>query len=167
MSTSPRKQSARSSKPAPDSSSVAKRLQSELMQLMMTAAPGISAFPDSDNLLNWSATISGPAGTVYEGLKYRLSMKFPADYPYSSPTVRFETTCFHPNVDMNGNICLDILKEKWSPVYNVQSVLISLQSLLGEPNNDSPLNSEAAELWSKPEEFRLSVVKCHPGAGNE
>jgi hypothetical protein len=87
------------------------------------------------------------SGQVYEGLTYKLSFKFSSSYPYSAPTVKFETPCFHPNVDSNGNICLDILKEKWSAVYNVGTVLLSIQSLLSEPNNDSPLNGYAAALW--------------------
>ena len=78
---------------------------------------------------------------------YKLSIKFPATYPYTAPTVKFETPCFHPNVDQFGNICLDILKDKWSAVYNVRTVLLSIQSLLGEPNNESPLNGYAAALW--------------------
>ncbi|KAI8843760.1 Ubiquitin-conjugating enzyme E2 11 [Chytriomyces hyalinus] len=136
---------------------VTKRLQSELMQLMMSNTPGVSAFPEADNLLSWAATIEGPVGTVYEGLTYKLSMRFPMTYPYNAPTIKFETPMYHPNVDTAGNICLDILKEKWSAVYNVQTVLLSLQSLLGEPNNDSPLNGQAADLWSNPEEFRKYV----------
>ncbi|KAJ3332921.1 Ubiquitin-conjugating enzyme E2 C [Blyttiomyces sp. JEL0837] len=110
---------------------VIKRLQSELMQLMMSGIAGISAFPDSDNILNWIGTIHGPPGTVYEGLRFKLSMRFPINYPYAAPTIKFDTPCYHPNVDVAGNICLDILKEKWSAVYNVQTVLLSLQSLLG------------------------------------
>ena len=70
----------------------------------------------------------------------------PADYPFKAPCVRFETACFHPNVDQHGNICLDILKEKWSAAYSVRTVLLSIQSLLGEPNNDSPLNAYAAKV---------------------
>ena len=62
--------------------------------------------------------------------------------------MRFETQCFHPNVDQHGNICLDILKEKWSAAYSVRTVLLSIQSLLGEPNNDSPLNAYAAKVPS-------------------
>ncbi len=62
--------------------------------------------------------------------------------------MRFETSCFHPNVDQHGNICLDILKEKWSAAYSVRTVLLSIQSLLGEPNNDSPLNAYAAKVPS-------------------
>ena len=110
-------------------------LQTELMQLMMSSTPGISAFPDADgNLLSWTATIVGPEGTYYEGLKLKLSFSFPASYPYAPPLVVFKTPIYHPNVDFSGRICLDILKDKWSAVYNVQSVLLSLQSLLGEPN---------------------------------
>ncbi|KAI9351106.1 ubiquitin-conjugating enzyme/RWD-like protein [Zopfochytrium polystomum] len=145
---------------APDAT-VVKRLQSELMQLMMAGVPGVSAFPEADNLLCWAGTIVGPAGTPYEGLTYNLSMRFPHNYPFSAPTIRFDTTCFHPNVDLAGNICLDILKDKWSAVYNVSTILLSLQSLLGEPNNDSPLNGHAAQLWAQPDEFRKHVLSVY------
>ncbi len=85
-------------------------------------------------LLLWTATISGPDDTPYAGLTFKLSFDFPSNYPYAPPTVLFKTPIYHPNVDFSGRICLDILKDKWSAVYNVQSVLLSLQSLLGEPN---------------------------------
>lgn len=101
---------------------------------------------------------------VYAGLTYKLSFEFPADYPFTAPTVRFDTPCFHPNVDQYGNICLDILKDKWSAVQNVSSILVSIQSLLGEPNNDSPLNAFAAALWENQEEFRKNVLKKHEEA---
>ena len=101
---------------------VSKRLQSELMSLMMSGDKGISAFPDGDNLLSWVGTVEGPKDSVYEGLKFKLRLEFPAGYPYQSPTVRFSTPCFHPNVDTHGNICLDILKEKWSALYEVNIV---------------------------------------------
>ncbi len=107
----------------------------------------MSAFPDGDNLFNWMAKIVGGSGTVYEGLSYKLSFSFPSHYPYVPPTVKFVTPCYHPNVDSHGNICLDILKEKWSALYDVRTILLSIQSLLAEPNNDSPLNVEAADLW--------------------
>lgn len=68
---------------------------------------------------------------VYDGLRYRLSLEFPAGYPYQAPRVKFITTCFHPNVDDQGFICLDILKDKWSALYDVRSILLSIQSLLG------------------------------------
>lgn len=105
------------------------------MQIMCSGTPGVSAFPSSaENLLNWNATIAGPADTPYANLTLKLSFQFPSNYPYAPPTVLFKTPIFHPNVDFSGRICLDILKDKWSAVYNVQSVLISLQSLLGDAN---------------------------------
>jgi ubiquitin-conjugating enzyme E2 C len=127
----------------------------------MSGDSGISAFPEEgDSLLSWSATITGPTGTVYEGLSYRLSIKFGTNYPYSAPTVKFETPCFHPNVDQYGNICLDILKDKWTAIYNVRTILLSIQSLLGEPNNDSPLNGYAAALWDD-QESNYSLFSIH------
>ena len=101
------------------------------MSLMMSNDKGISAFPDGDKLFEWIATVNGPADSVYDGLKYKLRLEFPAAYPYTAPTVKFVTPCFHPNVDQHGNICLDILKEKWSALYEVRTILLSIQSLLG------------------------------------
>lgn len=72
--------------------------------------PGISAFPEGDNIFSWIGTIKGSAATVYEGLSYKLTLKFPTDYPFKPPVVKFDTLCFHPNVDQFGNICLDILQ---------------------------------------------------------
>jgi len=143
----------------PDSHAVARRLQSELMALMCGGDGGISAFPEGDNIFNWVGTIHGSEGTVFEDLSFKLSLKFPTDYPYKAPTVKFDTPCFHPNVDQYGNICLDILKEKWSASYDVRTILLSIQSLLGEPNNDSPLNGYAAGLWANQEEYRRVLLK--------
>jgi ubiquitin-conjugating enzyme E2 C len=113
--------------------SVVRRLQSELMALMMGTDPGVSAFPDpeGDSMLHWVGTIAGSAGTPYEGTSYRLALAFTAEYPYKPPQVRFDTPCFHPNIDAHGNICLDILQDKWSSAYDVRTVLLSIQSLLG------------------------------------
>lgn len=71
---------------------------------------GVSAFPESESIFTWIGTIEGGKGTMYEGLSYKLSLRFPMDYPFKPPLVKFETTCFHPNVDQFGNICLDILQ---------------------------------------------------------
>uniref|UniRef100_A0A8D0XHE4 Ubiquitin-conjugating enzyme E2 C n=1 Tax=Sus scrofa TaxID=9823 RepID=A0A8D0XHE4_PIG len=137
------------------------RLQQELMTLMMSGDKGISAFPESDNLFKWVGTIHGAAGTVYEDLRYKLSLEFPSGYPYNAPTVKFLTPCYHPNVDTQGNICLDILKDKWSALYDVRTILLSIQSLLGEPNIDSPLNTHAAELWKNPTAFKKYLQETY------
>jgi ubiquitin-conjugating enzyme E2 C len=109
-------------------------LQKELMDIMTKPTPGLTAFPDDENMTVWTATIDGPEGTPYANLVFKLSMEFAANYPYSPPTVLFKTPIYHPNVDFSGRICLDILKDKWSAIYNITTVLLSLQSLLGEPN---------------------------------
>jgi len=139
---------------------VSKRLHQELRTLMMSSCPGISAFPQENDIFTWVGTIEGAEGTVYEGLKYQLSLTFPPQYPLEAMQVKFETPCFHPNVDTHGNICLDILKEKWSALYDVRTVLLSIQSLLSEPNNESPLNGHAADLWKDQTAYR-QVLKEH------
>ncbi|KAH8704362.1 ubiquitin-conjugating enzyme/RWD-like protein [Phaeosphaeriaceae sp. PMI808] len=144
------------------SATTAQRLQKELMDLMLHPTPGISAFPSDSNMSLWTATIEGPTSTPYESLTLKLSIDFPADYPYAPPVVLFTTPIYHPNVDFSGRICLDILKDKWSAVFNVGTVLLSLQSLLGEPNNSSPLNGQAAELWEKDmDEYKRLVLARH------
>ncbi|GAB4836466.1 Ubiquitin-conjugating enzyme E2 19 [Ancistrocladus abbreviatus] len=155
--------SSKQAKPSPvtvDTASVTQRLQKELMSLMMSNNDlGVSAFPEGESIFTWIGTIEGGRGTMYEGLSYKLSLRFPTDYPFKPPHVRFETMCFHPNVDQYGNICLDILQDKWSSAYDVRTILLSIQSLLGEPNNESPLNSYAAALWNNKEDYRKMVQK--------
>ncbi|KIJ27414.1 hypothetical protein M422DRAFT_215825 [Sphaerobolus stellatus SS14] len=144
------------------SGSVTKRLGNELMTLMMSPSAGISAFPKTDaNLFEWVGTIEGPAGTYYHNLTFKISISFPPNYPYVSPVIKFDpnTPCFHPNFSLQGDICLDILQDKWSAVYSVHTILLSLQSLLGEPNNSSPLNPDASALWDKPEEFKTQLMR--------
>eukprot|EP00635_Sarcinochrysidales_sp_CCMP3193_P015594 CAMPEP_0118889040 /NCGR_PEP_ID=MMETSP1166-20130328/157_1 /TAXON_ID=1104430 /ORGANISM="Chrysoreinhardia sp, Strain CCMP3193" /LENGTH=133 /DNA_ID=CAMNT_0006827625 /DNA_START=139 /DNA_END=540 /DNA_ORIENTATION=- len=125
---------------------------------MTDGVPGVSAFPSSDSMFDWIGTLNGTKGTPYDGMSYKLNMKFPQDYPYNPPTIKFITPCWHPNVDTQGNICLDILKEKWSAAYSVKTILLSLQTLLGDPNCDSPLNSQAAQLWEDQDKY-LAVLK--------
>jgi len=144
---------------AHDLGAVTKRLQTELMTLMTCGEKTISAFPDGENLFHWVATIAGAKDTVYEGMSYKLKMEFPHTYPYYAPIVRFTSPCFHPNVDNFGNICLDILKDKWSALYDVRTILISIQSLLGEPNNESPLNQIAASMWTNQTEYRRHLLE--------
>ena len=134
------------------------------MALMMSGSADVTAFPDGDNMFQWIGTIKGCEGTPYAGLQFKLRLHFPADYPFTAPTITFSTPIFHPNVDQGGNICLDILKEKWTAAYSVQTVLLSLQTLLGDPNNASPLNGQAAQLWEKKDEYRRAVLKRYKEA---
>jgi len=141
-----------------DSNSVSKRLQKELRGLMVSPDKGITAFPKMDNMFEWIGTIEGASETVFEGLKFQLSLNFTSKYPMDPPVVKFITPIYHPNVDDQGNICLDILKDKWSALYEVRTILISIQSLLGEPNVDSPLNVKAADMWSDQAEYKKALM---------
>ena len=100
------------------------------MTFMRSGDKGISTFLESDNLFKWVQTVHGATVTVY-----KLSLKFPSGYPSNAPTVKFLTPCYHPNVDTEGNICLDILKDKWSALYDVRTILLSIQRLLREPTS--------------------------------
>ena len=94
----------------------------------------------------WDAIILGPAGTVWEGGIFRLLLEFSEEYPNKPPKVKFLTKMFHPNIYNDGRLCLDILNTNWSPVYDVSSILTSIQSLLSDPNPNSPANLEAATM---------------------
>lgn len=108
----------------------------------------ISAGPISDdNIFEWNATIIGAVGTPYAGGLFKLSINFPSSYPFVPPIVKFKTRIFHPNIHENGDICLDILKYHWSPTYSVVHILLSILSLLSDPNADDPLNPDAAHLY--------------------
>lgn len=130
----------------------------------MSGSKEVTAFPNGDNLFEWVATLKGTAGTVYEGLTFKLLIKFPVDYPFTAPNIVFSTPCFHPNVDQFGNICVDFLKDKWSAAYSVTTLLLSLQSLLADPNNASPLNGQAAALWADQVEYRKVILKKYKEA---
>lgn len=108
---------------------------------------GVSASPVADNVMMWNAVIIGPADTPYEDGTFRLVMQFDEQYPNKPPKVRFISEMFHPNVYASGELCLDILQNRWSPTYDVAAILTSIQSLLNDPNTSSPANVEAAQLY--------------------
>ena len=124
-----------------------KRLNKELTELRKNPVCNCDARPDDDTLMEWSSTIIGPIDTPYENGVFKLKMKFSSSYPFKSPQVRFITKIFHPNIDSAGGICLDILKEKWSPILGIEKILLSICSLLGEPNPKDPLVKYAADLY--------------------
>jgi len=96
----------------------------------------------------------GPNDSAYEGGVFNLNIKFPPDYPFSSPKVYFNTKIYHPNINSKGQICLDILKDRWSPALTISKVLLSICSLLTDPNPDDPLVVAIANTYRKnPKEF--------------
>ena len=123
-----------------------KRIQSELKNLQKDPPANCSAGPVGDDLYKWQATLMGPEGTPYEGGVFLLSINFPTDYPFKPPKVSFVTRIYHCNIRSDGAICLDILKDQWSPALTISKVLLSICSLLDEPNPDDPLVPDIAEL---------------------
>ncbi|KAI6686465.1 hypothetical protein NL676_032378 [Syzygium grande] len=109
----------------------------------------------------WNAVIFGPDDTPWDGGTFKLTLQFSEEYPNKPPTVRFVSRMFHPNIYADGSICLDILQNQWSPIYDVAAILTSIQSLLCDPNPNSPANSEAARLFSENKrEYNRRVREC-------
>ena len=113
----------------------------------------------SDNLFEWQANIFGPADSPYEGGIFKLDIKFPADYPFKPPKLRFRTKIYHPNISSNGSICLDILKSNWSPALTISKVLLSICSLLTDPNPDDPLVQEIAHIYKSNYQQYCSIAR--------
>ena len=147
-----------------------RRLIRDFKRLSTDPPGGISGSPCPDNIMLWNAVIFGPgetfsptpsptpssgssqadsriADTPFEDGTFKLLLTFDESYPNKPPTVKFLSRMFHPNVYANGELCLDILQNRWSPTYDVAAILTSIQSLLHDPNPNSPANAEAAQLY--------------------
>ena len=125
---------------------------------MSEPAPGITAMPQEDNLRYFSVTIEGPADSPYQGGVFKLELFLPEEYPMAAPKVRFNTKIYHPNIDGLGRICLDILKDKWSPALQIRTVLLSIQALLSAPNPDDPLSEKIAKQWKEDEKAAIATA---------
>ncbi|KAI9839054.1 MAG: Ubiquitin-conjugating enzyme E2 7 [Sclerophora amabilis] len=138
-----------------------KRLLHEYRALTNESPDGILAGPKvEEDLFHWEALIQGPEGTPFEGGVFPATLTFPKDYPLAPPSMKFECEMWHPNVYATGLVCISILhppgddpnhyeraEERWSPIQSVEKILISVMSMLAEPNDESPANVEAAKMW--------------------
>ncbi len=127
----------------------AQRISKELKNLIADPPSNCSAGPVGDDMFHWQATLMGPKDSPYENGVFFLDINFPADYPYKAPRVTFSTKIYHPNINSSGGICLDILKDQWSPALTISKVLLSICSLLTDPNPDDPLVPSIAELYKR------------------
>ncbi|GAN06842.1 ubiquitin-conjugating enzyme [Mucor ambiguus] len=138
--------------------SLPKRIIKETERLLADPAPGISATPHDDNLRYFDVIVAGPTQSPFEGGIFHLELFLPEDYPMGPPKVRFLTKIYHPNIDKLGRICLDILKDKWSPALQIRTVLLSIQALLSAPNPDDPLANDVASHWKEDEKGAIEQV---------
>ncbi|XP_021046571.1 ubiquitin-conjugating enzyme E2 D1-like [Mus pahari] len=129
-----------------------KRIQKELSDLQRDPPAHCSAGPVGDDLFYWQATIMGPPDSTYQGGVFFLTVHFPTDYPFKPPKIAFTTKIYHPNTKSNGGICLDILRSQWSPALTVSKVLLSICSLLCDPNPNDPLVPDIAEIYKSDKE---------------
>ncbi|KAH6639084.1 ubiquitin-conjugating enzyme/RWD-like protein [Boeremia exigua] len=155
------------------SNPAAKRLFKEYKALSSDPPEGINAGPvTEDDMFLWEALIQGPEGTPFEGGVFPAELKFPRDYPLAPPKMRFLTDMWHPNVYNSGEVCISILhppgddplhyeqaSERWSPIQSVEKILISVMSMLAEPNDESPANIDAAKMWRNEKEKYETIVR--------
>ncbi|KAJ7353782.1 Ubiquitin-conjugating enzyme E2 G2 [Desmophyllum pertusum] len=150
-----------------------KRLMAEYRQLTLNPPDGILAGPlTEENFFEWEAFITGPEGTPFEGGVFTTRLVFPHDYPLSPPKMRFICEMFHPNVYPDGRVCISILHapgddpmgyessaERWSPVQSVEKILLSVVSMLAEPNDESGANVDASKMWRENREKFNEIAK--------
>ncbi len=128
------------------------RLRRELKDAKAAAASAdqqdivLDADPEQ-SLFKWTALITCPAGSPFAGGRFKVTIRAASDYPMVAPTAVFDTKIFHPNVNWKtGEICLDVLKDRWSPAWTMMSLARAIQVLMGDPYADSPLNCDAGNL---------------------
>ncbi|KAF9398602.1 Ubiquitin-conjugating enzyme E2 15 [Mortierella sp. AD011] len=131
------------------------------MLKMENPVQGFSAgLVNDDNVFEWEILIMGLEDTLYEGGFFKAIMTFPPDYPVMPPKLKFISDMYHPNIYPNGDVCISILhppgedkygyekaSERWSPVHTVETILVSVISMLSSPNDESPANIDAAKEW--------------------
>jgi len=141
------------------------RALKDISEIDPNATPGVeTVFPDPNNVMVFKVVIT-PADGLYRGARFEFTVNVGENYPYEPPTAVCDTLVYHPNIDFNGRVCLNILRADWKPVLTIGSVLFGLMTLFLEPNPDDPLNREAAEaMITKRSEFEKNVRETLRGA---
>ncbi|KND01599.1 ubiquitin-conjugating enzyme E2 15 [Spizellomyces punctatus DAOM BR117] len=158
---------------ANDDSQSALLLRKQLKELTKNPVEGFSAGLADDNIYEWDVMMVGPEGTLYEGGFFKARLSFPTNYPQMPPKMRFISDMWHPNVYENGEVCISILhppgddkwgyesaSERWLPIHTVETIVLSVISMLSGPNDESPANIEAAKQWREdPKGFKRRVQR--------
>ncbi len=130
-----------------------KRITSELQMLRKEPLLFCTAGPKDDDIFKWVGSIAGPANSPYDGGIFYVEILFSEEYPFKPPKVRFTTKIYHCNINRDGEICLDILKENWSPALTISKILLSICSLLTDANPDDPLVVDIANQYKNNKEI--------------
>ncbi|BDA51343.1 NEDD8-conjugating enzyme Ubc12 [Coccomyxa sp. Obi] len=133
------------------------RLEKDLLELDLQKGMSIR-FPEGEHkLLHFEITMKPDKG-IYEGGTFTFDFAIATSYPHHAPDVRCKTKVFHPNIDLEGNVGLKILREDWKPILSIKVVIEALQFLFWHPNPEEPLNKEAAEMQkNNPRQFESNV----------
>jgi len=138
-----------------------KRLQLEYKEQLKDPNYYYSIEIDPSNFLKWNVLLLGPSDTIFEGGIFKCELIFPKEYPNKPPDFRFIDNLFHPNIYNDGKVCISILhegideygyeniSERWNPSQSVNTILMSIISMLPEPNFESPANVDASKLWKE------------------
>jgi len=141
------------------------RMQKDLSELKLEKGVTMDFHNGKDDIMNFKIKIKPNEG-IYKNGTFVFDFKIAANYPHEAPKVRCETQIYHPNIDMEGAVCLNILREDWKPVLTLQSVIMGLQFLMYDPNPDDPLNKEAADMLIKnKQQFEHTVRRTLQGSG--
>lgn len=135
------------------------RLRREFEMIQKSPPVNCSAGMVNDNIFHWKATLVGPSDSPYEGGIFTLDIQFPEKYPFKPPKVKFLTKIYHPNISAKGLICVDILKNNWSPALTTSKLLLSICSLLTDPNPDDPLEPDIAHEYKHNHEQYVNNAK--------
>jgi len=135
------------------------RIKKELRECSKDSVVEVALVAEA-NLLHWKGQIKGPEGTPYEGGLFSIDIHLPADYPFVPPKMKFDTRIWHPNISSeSGAICLDILKNEWSPALTIRTALISLQALMSAPEPDDPQDAVVAKQYKQDYKTFCSTAK--------
>jgi len=126
-----------------------KRINREMADIAKEDLGGMTLTPNEKNIFEWKATIPGPEGSVYEGGVFNVDISLPPDYPFSAPKATFVTRIYHMNISERGQVCVDLLKHNWSPALSLFKVMLSLSSLLTDPNPKDPLVPTIATEYNR------------------
>ena len=149
-----------------------KRLQMELKQQISEPNYYYSIDVDEKNFMKWNILLLGPSDTIFEGGIFRCQIEFPKEYPNKPPSFKFVDKLYHPNIYPDGKVCISILhegedqygyehiSERWNPSHSVNSILMSILSMLTAPNFESPANVDASKLWRDDfDKYKINIYK--------